>query len=472
MKSIIRILLFICVCVSFSQQAIAQASTLYFMENIPSRSALNPGFIPTQKFYIDLPSFYVGIGNNSFAADDLLKSVNGQTISAFDKNADYSGFLNVLKPTTNLRQETRVNIIGFGVRNNQDYFSFGIAERTSSDFNIPKDMVTILLEGVPLTTASKSYILNTLSVDASTYLETAFGYSRQISTKLSVGGKVKLLLGQMNTDMSFTRLSLIGNETTTTLHAAGTMRISLPMNIPAGSDGTPDFKNMDSFSNPMKFTGMGVSLDAGMAYKAIKDLTISAAITDFGFIRWKKSNWEASMKTDTKFNNMSFNINDTNSGVEQIADTLKKAMSYSPNGAGYTTNLAAHIRIGAEYSLLKNKIGLGMLYDNRIKNNTSTSTLMASANFRPLYWVNASLSYAFTDNSGSAIGLGLNLIAGPVNIFFASDYVPTSFADGIIPKKTKQLNAQVGMSLTFGHNSKKKALKNMEFPAGTPDIPY
>lgn len=113
-----------------------------------------------------------------------------------------------------------------------------------------------------------------------------------------------------------------------------------------------------------------------------------------------------------------------------------------------------------------------MLYDNRIKNNTSTSTLMASANFRPLYWVNASLSYAFTDNSGSAIGLGLNLIAGPVNIFFASDYVPTSFADGIIPKKTKQLNAQVGMSLTFGHNSKKKALKNMEFPAGTPDIPY
>jgi hypothetical protein len=458
-----RISACIAIAILFSHAVVsmAQTNTLYFMNKIPGRTAENPGFIPCQDFYISLPSVYAGMGNNSFAMNDLLKSVNGSTVSAFDKGADYQSFLRTLKPSTEIKSEAKLNILNFGFRKNKNYFSLGLAERVVSSASVPKDMFRLLLEGVDQNSTSQHFNLSSLAIDATAYVETSFGYARQVTPRLSVGGKLKLLFGQLNNKMSFSQLSLNGTEAQTTMTGAGTMRLSIPGKIYADKEGYPDFANMhgDDFG-PTKFKGTGLGIDAGAAYKLTKDLTISASITDLGFIHWQKSDWEGSVKANTTFNNMSFAVNGDNE-FGAVLDTLKQSLHFKPNGKAYNSSLTAHVRVGAEYSILKDKIGFGLLYDSRFASSATSGTITASANLRPLSWINLSVGYSLINNEGSNIGAGLNIIAGPFNWYVITDYLPLSYAEGGIPK-LKQCNVQTGLSFAFSSPKKKVHKEKVE----------
>jgi len=59
---------------TFGIQLLAQQSrSIYFLEETPQSTALNPSFIPNHKFYVSLPifsSFYIGF-ENQFSFDDF-----------------------------------------------------------------------------------------------------------------------------------------------------------------------------------------------------------------------------------------------------------------------------------------------------------------------------------------------------------------------------------------------------------------
>ena len=439
------------------------------MDKIPARSNENPGFMPDQDFYITLPAVYIGGGNNSFAASDLFKSSNGSTTSVFDKgasNTDIQNFLQILKPITEFKTDANLNILGFGFRKNKNYYSFSLSQKITASASIPKDMFKLLLEGVPTNSTSQSFDLSSLAIDATAYVETAFGFARQVSPRLSIGGKFKLLFGQLNSTMSFTNLTLNGNETQTNIAGTGTMRLTVPGKIYADSEGYPNFSNMQgSDFSPTKFKGTGIGFDAGAAYKLLDNLIVSAAVTDLGYIHWKKSDWEGNVKSNTTFNNMSFIVNGDNN-FSSVLDSLKSTMKFKQNGDAYTTSLTAHLRLGAEYLILKDKIGFGLLYDSRFASSSTTGTLTASANLRPLSWFNLSIAYSLINNEASNLGLGLNFIAGPFNLYLISDYLPLSYAEGGIPK-LKQVNFQTGLAFAFG-NIRKKTTKYKSKPEQQP----
>ena len=216
------------------------------MENVPSRNDLNPAFIPTQSFYVNLP-IISGIsftaGDNSFTLNDLLLPYNGKTITAFHPDANPDAFLNSLQSTTNMTFQNRINIFGFGFKIKQNYFTFGMSERTSSNVNVPKDLLSLLLKGTPDTINTNHFNLKTLGINESAYLETAFGYARQVTDQLSVGAKVKLLFGQAHADASFSQFDLNVNRQIVQLVGDGTAHITTPFDIPQNSDGSPDFAN-------------------------------------------------------------------------------------------------------------------------------------------------------------------------------------------------------------------------------------
>lgn len=457
MKSLLFIIALLIILGVGSNAVSAQVNTLYFMENTPSRTLLNPSFIPTQSFYIELPviSGLSGMaGDNSFTLDDLLMPYNGKTITAFHPDANPDAFLNSLHSTTSATFQNRINLLGFGFRLNQNYFTFGLSEHANFNLNVPKDLFNLILKGTPDTINTNSFNLKSLGSDETAYLETAFGYARQVTDRLSVGGRVKLLFGQLHADASFSQFELNVNRQIIQMTGNGTARITAPFEIAQNSDGTPDFSNTTKHGWG-KIVGFGMGFDLGMNYAVMDNFHISAALTDIGFIHWRKSSWEAQMINNVSFSGMNVTLNSNNTSFgQQLADSVKNAFIYTKDGIGYTTALEGRFRLGAEYGLFDNKMAFGMLWQNSFGGPLSYDELTLSANFRPVYWFNGALSYSFLNGDMGTIGLGLNLIAGPLNFILSSDYVPLYFSKDGYPIKSKYMNFQLGIALTFGHKTK------------------
>lgn len=85
------------------------------------------------------------------------------------------------------------------------------------------------------------------------------------------------------------------------------------------------------------------------------------------------------------------------------------------------TTLRSTLNLGAEITLLNNKLGFGVLSSTQFTLPKSYSELTVSANYRPRNWFGATLSYSFLHSEFKTVGIGLKL--GP--IFIGSDYLMT-----------------------------------------------
>ena len=102
------------------------------------------------------------------------------------------------------------------------------------------------------------------------------------------------------------------------------------------------------------------------------------------------------------------------------------------------TTLRSTLNIGAEITLLNNKLGFGVLSSTQFTLPSSYSELTVSANYRPRNWFGATLSYSFLHSEFKTVGIGLKL--GP--IFIGSDYLMTK-----APGDANRANAYIGCSI-------------------------
>jgi hypothetical protein len=428
------------------------------MENVPARHVLNPAFIPVQKFYIDLPvlsGVAFMVGNNSVSVQDVLVKQNGKWMTYLHPDADHSVLLNALKPTTHIVNEYRVNLFGFGFRLPDGYFTFGLSERYKMGLNVPRSLVSLLVEGAPDTLSVNRYNFKTLGGDATAYLEMAFGYSRRIDETWTVGGKFKLLFGQAHGGFSASRLKLdIGMQNVDIL-GKGKARMTVPVAV-QDDNGLPYIQQKDvQWNSILHPVGLGMAIDAGVVYRHDDRLQLSASLTDLGLIRWKKQDWSASLKSNMSFSGLSYSITGTNDDWKQWRDSLKQTYSTSFGGNAYVSMLTATTRLGADYSLLKRKVNLGLLLVNTFGGQYYYNEVLASLNLRPFYWLNASLSYGLLNGNRGTLGVGINVIAGPVNFFAVTDYLPLYYTIDGAPYKSKYVNGHVGVSLTFQERKRK-----------------
>lgn len=427
----------------------SQTNVLYFMENVPSRMDVNPAFIPTQKVYIILPAdIYTGLHSNSFAPNDFIKSVNGEYATPFSDNGDKTAFLNALKPENLIHSDTKIDILGLGLKVGKSYVTMGLSQRTITSLSVPYDLPWLLLNGLPNTTATKNLDCKSLGADISLFAQPSVSYSQEIIPNLTAGAKVKFLLGQAHGNISFNKLSLQGNYASSVFSGLGTLNTFTPFPIPLNEDGIPDFESLKiGPSSFYTFCGSGMAFDFGVVYKPIENLTLSASVTDLGSIKWKKNNLTGKMNAQINFENTSFKIGDDYSDTS-FSDSIQAAFTFTNENTSKTTSLTTHTRLGAEYGILNNKISVGLLYDYRKNIYYSEGILTGSVNFRPFHSFNATLAYSQLNAKLGTLGLGLNVDLGPFTIFLMSDYIPISLADKYIPK-TNHINIQTGAILVF-----------------------
>ena len=473
--------------------------TSYFMEGTHYRQQLNPALTPT-KGYFNLPvigAVNATVGSTSLGYQDI--------IDIIDDGDDFytkPDFMNRLKDNNKLNVNFSTEILSAGWYKGKNFWSFNIGLRTDIGANLTKNMFTFLneMETVEENWRNSNYDISGQQLNINAYTEIGLGLSRQINSRLTVGARVKALLGIGNMELKLNRVAMSANlpsdqqinqwssesywnSMTPSQAAQAAQELkdkfnNYHANLTVGAELKSSFKGLelqeeegkdyvtdfDFDSGKLGIAGYGFGIDLGASYKILDNLTVSASVLDLGFISWSKSSTKiASANPDpidikgSTYANMvdPNNPNTVMNAVNQLQNDAQGYMDRVTNGdvldydmlqlevgdakESRKSRLASTLVLGAEYGFFNNKLAVGVLSTTRFVQPDALTELTFSANYRPKSWFNVALSYSAIQSAGKSFGLGLKL--GP--LFVGTDYL-------FLGKNSNSVNGFVGVSIPLG----------------------
>ena len=473
--------------------------TSYFMEGTHYRQQLNPALTPT-KGYFNLPvigAVNATVGSTSLGYQDI--------IDIIDDGDDFytkPDFMNRLKDNNKLNVNFSTEILSAGWYKGKNFWSFNIGLRTDIGANLTKNMFTFLneMETVEENWRNSNYDISGQQLNINAYTEIGLGLSRQINSRLTVGARVKALLGIGNMELKLNRVAMSANlpsdqqinqwssesywnSMTPSQAAQAAQELkdkfnNYHANLTVGAELKSSFKGLelqeeegkdyvtdfDFDSGKLGIAGYGFGIDLGASYKILDNLTVSASVLDLGFISWSKSSTKiASANPDpidikgSTYANMvdPNNPNTVMNAVNQLQNDAQGYMDRVTNGdvldydmlqlevsdakESRKSRLASTLVLGAEYGFFNNKLAVGVLSTTRFVQPDALTELTFSANDRPKSWFNVALSYSAIQSAGKSFGLGLKL--GP--LFVGTDYM-------FLGKNSNSVNGFVGVSIPLG----------------------
>lgn len=473
--------------------------TSYFMEGTHYRQQLNPALTPT-KGYFNLPvigAVNATVGSTSLGYQDI--------IDIIDDGDDFytkPDFMNRLKDNNKLNVNFSTEILSAGWYKGKNFWSFNIGLRTYIGANLTKNMFTFLneMETVEENWRNSNYDISGQQLNINAYTEIGLGLSRQINSRLTVGARVKALLGIGNMELKLNRVAMSANlpsdqqinqwssesywnSMTPSQAAQAAQELkdkfnNYHANLTVGAELKSSFKGLelqeeegkdyvtdfDFDSGKLGIAGYGFGIDLGASYKILDNLTVSASVLDLGFISWSKSSTKiASANPDpidikgSTYANMvdPNNPNTVMNAVNQLQNDAQGYMDRVTNGdvldydmlqlevsdakESRKSRLASTLVLGAEYGFFNNKLAVGVLSTTRFVQPDALTELTFSANYRPKSWFNVALSYSAIQSAGKSFGLGLKL--GP--LFVGTDYM-------FLGKNSNSVNGFVGVSIPLG----------------------
>ena len=289
-----------------------------------------------------------------------------------------------------------------------------------------------------------------MNLNLKAYQQIAVGYQLNITDKLSIGARLKFLLGLANvtTDAFHAAIYTDPDSYAIRIQENIGVRMSVPRALIA-EDGklklNSDIGLGELFHNP------GFGVDLGAEYHITDKIGVVASVTDLGFISWKYNNIQMTGKINDAgeyYDNGEFlftglNLNDMQggSGVEHFLDTLKEYFKVDFSTAEkYTTGLNANVMLRGYYDINP---------QNRV--SAQFTGKFMETGFRPAFTVAYSGSffkmldvcatYTIMKDSYANFGIGLG---GNFDTFHI--YVATSNIIGIFnPLNSKGFCAQAGI---------------------------
>ena len=464
------------------------ANTLYFMNEIAERNNMNPAFTPSCNFYLDfifLPNVYFSFGNDNFIMRDFIYNQNGKTQTFLSSKESLELFFKNLQPTTTINFNYNLNILSFGFQVKKSYFTFDLGLNMDVATYLPSDLLKFALYGTPDPNGINTFNLSQLGIDASLYSNAAIGYMYKINKQLTIGAKAKLLMGYANINTSINKLNLNASRQEWSLETDGTINASLPIRFNTLENGNIDFGSiqMNSANELLELlynpAGIGAAIDLGIKYEPVKNLVISASVTNLGMIYWSRNSFSASMQGSHSIDELiDYTLGDTLS-TDAIVDKftglgneILNSMHTDGENKPYKSMLRGNFFLGAEYGILKNRISLGVVNRLKFKDTHLQDEVTVALNLRPIHWFNATVSHSFINGRLGTLGLGLNVKAGIMNMYIIADYIPTSFAqiplgdnaltfndktilsNVFIPNRTQMCNVQMGWTWNIGQHAK------------------
>ena len=475
------------------QEAASQNSqTLYFM-NLPQNHLLNPALKPSNSFYLSVPAL-TGINinvNNNFVnfSDVIMPNQKGDSLISFlhpDYNPD--NFLKKLKTSNFIAPEINIQLLGLGFKAGKDmYISLDITERVEGNFALPKDLFVLALKGNN-DFVGKTINLTGLDARLRYYHEFGMGVSKNITSKLRIGIRGKLLFGVANMSLNNKSLGLtVNNDYSYDFNADVSANISAPVKVYSTGNKIDsvvfDDKRLKEPSFYFNTKNMGLGVDIGAVYQLTDKICFSASITDLGYIKWKSD--VTNLQANSTFKFSGFNITDVANGtktIDQLAtemvDSLKNSFKISNTSTGFNTYLPTKVYLGASYNLTKS-ISLGILSCSLFSGKQIREALTLSANINLGSAISTTVSYTAENSRYNNLGAGLAFRLGIFQIYLMTDKIPVTW-NKVITKKGSGAGAQsgsimlptdwntanfrFGVNIVMGNHLKKKNDKPMLSP--------
>jgi Family of unknown function (DUF5723) len=481
-----KYILILMLAVSFANASAQNSQVMYFM-NIPQNHLINPALRPSNSIYIGLPvisGINVNINNNFVNFSDVI--IKGQPkdsiISFLHPDYNVDKFLAKIKDRNFFNPESMIQLLGVGFSVGKDGYVFiDINDRMESNIVLPGDLFQLALKGNEGFSGSK-IDLSSLRADIKYYREFGAGYSRNITDKLRIGVKGKLLFGIAAASIDNKSLGItVNDDYSQSIDANLSVNISAPLNVYMDSNNHIDSLKFDdkrfkTGSGVVDFLSgkknLGFGMDIGATYDVNDRISLSASITDLGFIRWTRD--VTNLQAADHFDFSGLSINDVVNGSKTInqvgqdmLDSLKNALSVSQTKRPFTTYLPYGISLAGSYSITR-QFSVGLLSYSRVVDKQLREALTLSANMNLGSVLSASLSYTAENYQYDNLGAGLAFRAGVTQFYLVTDRIPVIWdrikndnTDYILPANWNTFNFRMGMNLVFGNRPKEKNDKPM-----------
>ena len=412
--------------------------TSYFMEGTHYRMQLNPALAPTSG-YFNIPaigSLNVSASSNSLGTQDIIDIIDNS--DGFYNNQK---FMNRLSNDNRLNVNVNTDILSFGWYKGKNFWSVNVGARVDLGAQIPKSMFSFLHD-----------------ID-----QDGFSWN---NSKLTVGGRVKVLLGLARAEMNINQFDLnldVPNPQYTNYadyesrgelspsdwygaHYDYSANGNVITTLKGGGmtfDNNGMIDNFDLDAGDLGIAGSGFGIDLGASYKVWDNLTVSASILDLGFLKWKESETTVATVSGEAHETIDASNYDRYIGGDFLSFERFDFEEGSPEKVKTKTRLYSTLLLAGEYGLLNNKLSVGAMYTARFAEPKTLNELTFLATFRPKNWLNAAISYSPIQASGKSIGLAVKL--GP--LFVGTDYM---FFGG----NSKSVNGFLGISFPLGGKPK------------------
>ena len=417
---------------------------LFPPEGYTYRHQMNPAFA-SERNYVGMPliplgNFNVGLQSTVGVKDFIHKLPDGSLTTFLNDHVDAGEFLDGLKNRNRLNLDLDMTILSFGFHKWGGFNTFDLSVKSGTRMNLPKDLFEFAKVG--MANGNSEYTLEDMGIYSNNYAEIAFGHSRKIMDKLTVGAKVKFLLGIYNADFHVNDMKLTLTDDKWAVSGNGEFSSAGIVDIPTKTklkdvvdentgavvgqkeEEELDFDNIETGN---AIGGFGMAFDFGATYQLREDLELSMAVLDLGWISYKNATQATMAAEPWEFD-----------GFHDIR--TKK----------HTRALGATLNIGALYTFpYYDKLKFGFLESTRINGRYSWSEGRFSANVAPVKCFDASISYAIS-SFGSSFGWVANYHGKGFSLFLGSNHQFFKVTPQFIPVGNANMNISIGINFPFG----------------------
>lgn len=451
-KSFIILVMALCTTLSAAAQTSASLRTGYFQDRMYMRHTLNPALVNDFNYlaFPVLGGIGMGFNTNLGLNDFLFPSATDDSVLNTFLNSEVSNdeFLKGLNKLNTVSQSFDMELFGLGFYGFGGFNTLGISLHEEASLVIPQDFFMLMKGG------QSTYDLSNFGVNLNSYAQVAFGHARKINEKITVGVKLKALVGLAYIDFHTdnTVLTMSDDEWKFSADGGGSIA-ALGMVFDLDDE---DNLSYDEDAMP-SIGGLGAAIDLGASYEFNKNLTFSLAVTDLGFISWRNVSSIGITGGETTLLNYSDrldmeNLSDTFSDrLDGVSDDITEMMEVSDVETGNVKSvaLAATITAGVEYSIWNDRVSLGLLSTTKF-GTTTFAELMAVLDLNPLKCFEFSFSGAVS-TVGNYWGALFNFCPrGFVNFYLGTDCMITKVTPQMVPVNATNVNFRMGMAIPLG----------------------
>lgn len=299
--------------------------------------------------------------------------------------------------------------------------------------SVPYELLEFLKKG-----GARTYSIAGVAADCTSYIDLGYSYSRSIGKKVTIGGRIKLLVGTANVGAAIDNLVYNGN--TMALQGASTIRIAQPAASLPGISQPIELKEL-KFNGTPGIGGFGAAVDLGVTVTPVEGLEASLAIVDLGGI-----SWDYNLNGISDFNVKSGEIKER--GNEIVSEVTKFNFS---KGEKSFDKLPLTVNGGVRYTMPFYKgLSAGVFGTYRNYKGAAYANARLGATVTPAKWFSFTANYGI-GTYGSSFGTAFSISGGAFNLYLGAEtFLGKMAAFAPVPLGAAKAAITGGITFRFG----------------------